>query len=89
MSFTDSKARTPRPSALAAVARLIQFRSEVAIIAVLAGAVLLGAVVREVLPVSRTAAAEIADPLQHRAVTNRSPDGARLPRDSASHVVRP
>jgi len=62
MSSANSDKPTPRSSALAAVARLIQFRSELAIVVVLAGGVLLGMVARQVLPVSSGPSAGIAAP---------------------------
>jgi hypothetical protein len=62
MTSAHSDNPTPGSSALAAVARLIQFRSELAILVVLAGGVLLGALARQVLPVSIGPSAGIAAP---------------------------
>jgi hypothetical protein len=71
--------RTHRSTALAAVARLIQFRSELAILVVLAGGVLLGIVARQVLPVSTSPSAGIAAPPRRLAAPQRTPDRATPP----------
>ena len=89
---TDSQARTPRSSALASLARLIQFRSELAILAVLAGGVLFGAVVRQVVPVSPGPSAGIAAPPRGRAATERTADRTARParpQDAAPQLARP
>jgi hypothetical protein len=92
MSSIESDARMPRSSALTALARFVQFRSELAIVAVLAAAVLVGALVREVLPLSPGPSAGIAAPPRARRAAERAADRADRPagpQDFAPQLSRP
>jgi hypothetical protein len=62
------------------VARLIQFRSELAILAVLGGGVAVGAAVRQVLPVPKGPSAISASPLRDHREYTASPTSRTTPR---------